>query len=42
MPDADRHRPTLRSRLLWFVALWTGGVLTLTAVGAVVRAFLAP
>lgn len=42
MPDADRHRPTLRSRLLWFFALWTGGVLALTAVGAVVRAFLAP
>lgn len=30
------------SRLLWFVALWAGGVLTVTAVGLVIRMFLMP
>lgn len=29
------------SRLLWFVALWAGGVLTVTAIGLVIRLMLA-
>ena len=34
----DRH-PLLR-RLGWFVGLWAAGVLTLTLVGTVIRAWL--
>lgn len=33
-------RPTA-SRLLWFVALWAGGVLTVSAIGVVIRLVLA-
>jgi len=32
-------KPVL-SRLGWFVGLWLAGVLSLTAVGLVIRAFL--
>lgn len=32
----------LGSRLVWFVLLWLGGVLAVTAVGLVIRAFLMP
>lgn len=41
MPNTERKQPSLHSRLLWFVALWAGGVLTVAAIGTVVRAFLA-
>ncbi|MFC0010161.1 DUF2474 family protein [Devosia nitrariae] len=34
--------PPLRRRLLWFVGLWVAGVLAVTAVGLVIRAFLMP
>jgi hypothetical protein len=29
-------------RVAWFVALWVAGVLCVTAVGLVIRLFLAP
>jgi hypothetical protein len=32
----------LGSRLVWFVLLWLGGVLAVTAVGLIIRAFLMP
>ena len=38
MPNTERKQPSLHGRLLWFVALWAGGVLTVAAIGAVVRA----
>lgn len=41
MPNTERKEPSLQGRLLWFVGLWAGGVLTVAAIGAVVRAFLA-
>lgn len=31
---------SLTRRLFWFVALWAGGVLTITAVGMVIRIVL--
>ena len=40
MPNTERNEPSLHSRLLWFVALWAGGVLTAAANGAILRAFL--
>lgn len=33
------HHPLLR-RLLWFVGLWAGGVLSVTLVGALIRWWL--
>lgn len=32
----------LGKRLMWFVLLWAGGVAAVTAVGLVIRLFLAP
>ena len=34
-------RPAIR-QYAWFVGLWVAGVLAVTAVGAVLRLFLAP
>jgi hypothetical protein len=42
MAETDRDRLSLTRKLLWFIGLWAGGVLTVAAVGAVIRAFLAP
>jgi len=36
------QRPQLWQRLFWFVALLGGGVLAVTALGLVIRAFLKP
>ena len=41
MPNTERNEPSLHRQLLWFVALWAGGVLALAAIGAVIRALLA-
>lgn len=41
MPNAERKEPSLQSRLFWFVALWAGGVLTVAAIGTVIRVLLA-
>jgi hypothetical protein len=32
----------LGKRLMWFVLLWIGGVAAVTAIGLVIRMFLAP
>lgn len=32
----------LRDRLLWFVGLWAAGVITVSAVGYVIRLWLNP
>jgi hypothetical protein len=36
MPPAKVHR------LAWFVGLWAAGVLTVAAIGFVIKLFLAP
>ena len=41
MPDEQRPRP-LKQRLLWFAALWLGGVGTVAAVAFGLRLWLAP
>jgi hypothetical protein len=35
------ERP-LYQRLLWFIGLWAGGVLTVTLIGLAIRAVLMP
>ena len=41
MPDAQNPRP-LKQRLLWFLALWLGGVGTVAIVACGLRLWLAP
>jgi hypothetical protein len=36
-----KPKPALQ-RWLWFIALWVGGVAAVTALGLVIRLFLAP
>jgi len=36
-----KPKPALQ-RWLWFIALWVGGVGAVTALGLVIRLFLAP
>ncbi|WP_441244011.1 DUF2474 domain-containing protein [Tardiphaga sp. 768_D3_N2_1] len=40
-PDSLGKRP-LTQRLLWFVALWLGGVTSVTLVSYVLRLWIAP
>lgn len=43
MPTATPHQPRpLRQRLLWFAALWAGGVASVTAVSFLLRLWIAP
>lgn len=35
-------RATQAHRLAWFVGLWVAGVLTVAAIGYVIKLFLAP
>ena len=35
-----RPEPPLAQRLLWFAALWVGGVLAVVAVGLLIRSVL--
>jgi hypothetical protein len=37
---AGAPEPRLRSRLLWFVALWLAGVAAIAILGLVIRAVL--
>jgi hypothetical protein len=39
MPSAQ-IQPSLRSRLLWFVALWLGGVGTVATIAFIVRTWM--
>jgi len=39
MADPGDRRP-LGRKLLWFLALWAGGVLTVTAIGYLIRLVL--
>ena len=39
MPSG-RFQPSLRSRLLWFVALWLGGVGTVATIAFIVRIWM--
>ena len=42
-PDAEAEPPaSALARLGWFVALWAGGVATVTAVGLAIRAAIMP
>ncbi|MBR0899333.1 DUF2474 domain-containing protein [Bradyrhizobium tropiciagri] len=41
MPSHPNQRP-LGQRLLWFAALWLGGVGTVTLVSFVLRLWIAP
>lgn len=34
--------PGTSRKYLWFIGLWIAGVLSITAVGVIVRLFLAP
>ncbi|MCY6379481.1 DUF2474 family protein [Hoeflea prorocentri] len=38
----DMPKGPLWRRLLWFIALWVAGVLTITAVGYLLRSFFIP
>lgn len=40
MPHDNPFRPPLRRRLAWFVGLWVASVLTLAAIGFLIRAWL--
>jgi phage shock protein PspC (stress-responsive transcriptional regulator) len=40
-PPAQKPRP-LAQRLLWFVALWLGGVAAVTIVAYAIRLWIAP
>lgn len=40
-PDSSGKHP-LMQRLLWFVALWLGGVASVTLVSYVLRLWIAP
>ena len=43
MSNPDRPKHNSRSRkLLWFIALWAGGVLTVTVMGYGIRLVLGP
>lgn len=48
MPPAPQQRPVphttrpLMHRLLWFIALWAGGVASVTIVGYALRLWIAP
>lgn len=37
---ATTDQPPLLHRLMWFVGLWAGGVLSVTLVGALIRWWL--
>ncbi len=37
MPDTIEANKPLGKRLLWFVALWAAGVLSVAAVGAFIK-----
>jgi hypothetical protein len=36
-PDRERHGSGLVRKLLWFAALWTGGVLVVALAAALLR-----
>jgi hypothetical protein len=47
MPPAPQQRPApaqrpLMQRLLWFIALWAGGVASVTIVSYALRLWIAP
>lgn len=37
MPDTTEANKPLAKRLLWFAALWAGGVLSVAAVGTLIK-----
>jgi hypothetical protein len=39
-PDENDPRPPLRSRLIWFVALWVGGLVAVAVVAYTLRALI--
>ena len=40
--DTTEQKPSLRSRLLWFVGIWTASVIVMTVVAYLLRWILIP
>lgn len=41
-PEAREGKPRLSSRLVWFAALWLGGLIAVGAVSYALRALIMP